>query len=126
MKKTISIILTCVLLLSVFAFAGCAAGGGVAGTYTYTFPGMFGDETMAFELADDGTCKMNLPGNEMLTDIYVGTYVADGNTITVTGLTNADAASMFVHPGLWDFINAETGDCVIVIDTEAGTFTPAE
>lgn len=127
MKKTLSIVLSFVLILGMLAFAGCTpAAPSVAGTYTCVFPGAFGDETLAFELLEDGTCKFNLPGNEMIVDVYQGTYVVDGNNVTITGLTNVDPSSLYAIPGLWSFIDSTTGDCAIVIDPETMTFTAVE
>lgn len=95
-----------------------------AGSYTYTFEGMMGEETAQFDLAEDGTCQFYLPGNAMITDVYAGTYTVDGNTVTITGLTNVDSSSAYTTPGLWDWI--VDGNTTIIVDAAAGTFVPAE
>lgn len=94
----------------------------VPGAYTYEYEGMGGLETAQFDLAEDGTCKFYLPGHAMITDVYAGTYVREGNVVTVTGLTNVDAASPYPTPGLWDFIDAETGNATITVNDTDGTF----
>lgn len=97
-----------------------------ADAYIYESEGPMGAETLQFDLLDDGTCRFTLPGNTMITDAYAGTYTIDGTTVTITGLSNVDASSDYTTPGLWSFINPETGDCTITIDEAAGTFTPVE
>lgn len=94
--------------------------------YTCESEGAMGTETLQLVLKDDGTCEFSLPGNAMITDVYAGTYTADGATVTVTGLANVDATSEYATPGLWSFIDAATGDCIITIDEAAGTFVPVE
>ncbi|MCD8014744.1 MAG: substrate-binding domain-containing protein [Lachnospiraceae bacterium] len=94
--------------------------------YLCDYEGAFGTETLEFDLYEDGTCQYYLPGSEMVTDVYAGTYTQDGETVTVTGLANVDTSSEYAVPGLWSFIDSESGDCVITIDEEAGTFTPQE
>ena len=64
-------------------------------SYTYEFDGMMGKETAKFDLAPDGTCQFSLPGNPMLTDVYAGTYTREGDTVTISDLTNVDASSDF-------------------------------
>ncbi|MGN0976472.1 MAG: alpha/beta fold hydrolase [Faecousia sp.] len=145
MKKIISLILAAVLLLSLAACGGsvetettAASAETAAATevaveateaaaeavsYTYTFTGMIGEETAQFDLYPDGTCQFYLPGNPMITDVYAAPYVREGDTVTVTGLTNVDASSSYTTPGLWDWI--VDGSCTITVDDAAGTFTPA-
>ena len=101
-----------------------APGGVTAGAYKYTFEGMMGEETVQIDLNEDGTCQFSLPGNPMITDVYAGTYTAEGNTVTILGLTNVDAASPYKTPGLWDWIDSTTGDAVITVNGD-GTFVPA-
>lgn len=112
------------------AAEGAAAAGTPtvegAAAYTYESEGPMGTETLQFDLLDDGTCRFSLPGNTMITDAYAGHYTTDGTTVTITGLSNVDASSEYKIPGLWSFINSETGDCTITIDEETGTFTPVE
>ena len=107
-----------------------AEGGADAGAiadctpYTCVIEGMMGEETLQFDLYADGTCQFYLPGNDMITDVYEGTYTVDGTAVTITGLTNVDASSEYKTPGLWsDFIDPATGDATITIDEAAGTFT---
>ncbi|MCC8105659.1 MAG: substrate-binding domain-containing protein [Clostridiales bacterium] len=97
-----------------------------ATVYLCDYEGAFGTETLEFDLYEDGTCQYYLPGSEMVTDVYAGTWTQDGDTVTVTGLANVDTSSSYTTPGLWSFIDSESGDCVITIDEEAGTFTPQE
>ncbi len=92
--------------------------------YTYESEGPMGAETLRFILAEDGSCQFSLPGNAMIVDVYAGTYVMDGQTVMITGLTNVDETSEYKVPGLWSFIDSATGDCTITIDEAAGTFTP--
>ncbi|MGN1306922.1 MAG: substrate-binding domain-containing protein [Faecousia sp.] len=96
----------------------------VGGAYIYEFDGMMGKETAQFELAEDGTCRFSLPGNPVLTDVYEGAYTREGDTVTVTGLTNADSSSAYATPGLWDWI--VDGNATITVDDAAGTFTPVQ
>ena len=62
----------------------------------------------------------------MITDVYEGSYVREGDTLTITGLKNVDASSEYVYPGLWSFIDSANGDAVVTVDDASGTFTPAE
>lgn len=135
MKKHICLICALVLCLGLTA---CGQGGGPApsgptqaptaqggeNTYVYEFDGMMGKETAQFELNDDGTCRFSLPGNPVLSDVYAGTYLREGDLVTVTGLSNEDTSSEHTTPGLWDWIDSATGDCVITVDDAAHTFTP--
>lgn len=145
MKKVISLVLAAVLLLSLTACGSTAETETTAAptettavaeapmdmaeanveavSYTYTFPGMIGEETAQFDLYQDGTCRFWLPGNPMLTDVYAAPYTRQGDTITITGLTNVDASSSYTTPGLWDWI--VDGSCTITVDDAAGTFAPA-
>lgn len=94
--------------------------------YTCEYEGAMGAETLEIDLVDDTTCRFFLPGNAMITDVYEGTYVREGDTVTITGLANVDASSPYATPGLWSFIDSTTGDAVVTVDDAAGTFTPAE
>ncbi len=118
-KKYISILLAVALALTI-----CATGvqAAEAAIYTFEFDGMIGKETAQFELFPDGVCKFSLPGNPMLKDIYAGTFIREGDTVTVEGLANVDKTSSFTTPGLWDWI--VDGGTVITVDDEAGTFAP--
>ncbi len=104
-------------------FAPAAVQTNVAGSYTYTFAGMMGDETAQFDLAEDGTCQFYLPGNAMIKDVYAGTYTANGSTVSILGLTNVDASSPYPAPGLWDWI--VDGNATIILNAD-GTFVPAD
>lgn len=85
---------------------------------------MMGKETLQFVLNEDGTCQFSLPGNAVITDIYAGTYTQEGDTVTITGLTNVDASSEHPIPGLWDWI--VDGNTTITVDDSVGAFTPAQ
>ncbi|MGM9618232.1 MAG: substrate-binding domain-containing protein [Oscillospiraceae bacterium] len=106
---------------------GAVAGGPIEGgaAYLSVQAGIGGDETHEIDLMDDGTCKFFLPGSDMITDIYAGTYsiAADGVTVTITGLTNVDSASPYPMPGLWSYIDGATGNASITIDPVAFTYT---
>lgn len=140
MRQTLSWILAAVLLLSLAACGGAAEQETAAAptqataaavteaaveavSYTYTFSGMMGEETAQFDLYSDGTCRFYLPGNPMITDVYAAPYLREGDTVTVTGLTNVDASSAYTTPGLWDWI--VEGNCTITVEDADGTFTPA-
>lgn len=97
---------------------------GEGAAYLYEFDGIAGKETMEIDLLPDGTCRLSLPGNPVLTDVYAGTYTREGDTVTITGLTNVDASSSYTTPGLWDWI--VDGNTVITVDDGAGAFTPAQ
>ena len=94
--------------------------------YTCDYAGAMGTETLEIDLVDDTTCRFYLPGNAMITDVYEGSYVREGDTLTITGLANVDASSPYPTPGLWSFIDSATGDAVVTLDDAAGTFTPVE
>ena len=108
--------------------APATAGGEFEGgtSYVAMMEGIGGQEAHQFDLMDDGTCQFFLPGNAMITDVYEGSYVREGDTLTITGLKNVDASSEYVYPGLWSFIDSATGDAVVTVDDASGTFTPAE
>lgn len=103
-------------------------GGEIEGGTAYIgmMEGIGGAEAHEFDLMDDGACKFFLPGSAMITDVYAGTYVREGDTLTITGLANVDASSPYATPGLWSFIDSATGDAVVTVDDAAGTFTPVE
>lgn len=105
--------------------AGGAIEGGTA--YLSVQPGIGGDETHEIDLMDDGTCKFFLPGNAMITDAYAGSYTVadDGVTVTIKGLTNVDTTSQYTIPGLWSYIDAATGDAVIIINPTDFTYSAA-
>ena len=105
---------------------GGDAPTGEGTAYTCEFAGAMGTETLEIDLIDDTTCCFFLPCNTMITDVYEGTYVREGDTLTITGLANVDASSPYATPGLWSFIDSATGDAVVTVDDAAGTFTPVE
>jgi hypothetical protein len=128
MKKQIAIVLALVALA--LTFTACksketAAPPAADETYTYTYTGNFGEETAQILLKADGTAEFNLPGNEMLTDVYAGTFTRDGDTVTITGLKNKDSSSSFQIPGLWQWIDGASGNAKITVNAD-GTFKPAE
>ena len=96
----------------------------VSGTYTYEYEGIGGLDVAQIVLGDDGVATFNLPGNTMITDVYQGAYTREGNVVTITGFVNVNPASPYPVPGLWDFIDAETGDCTVTVNDSDGTFTP--
>lgn len=105
--------------------SGETATGG-ENAYLYEFDGLGGKETMQMELLEDGVCRMSLPGNTMILDVYEGAWTREGDTVTITGLANVDASSPYKTPGLWVWIDSASGDCVITIDDAAMTFAPVE
>ena len=62
----------------------------------------------------------------MITDIYEGTYTREGDEVKIEGLRNIDTSSEYTIPGLWPFIDGTSGNCGIIVDDAAGTFTPQE
>ncbi len=143
MKRTIAILLALLLLST----AGCTAAQkdaaataepteapaaeatedtapALVGSYTYTFLGLMGEETMQLDFAD-GIVTMYLPGNAMIADVYESPYtVNEDESISIVGFVNRDSSSPYTTPGLWDWIDASTGACTVVLDTAAGTFAP--
>ncbi|MGM9603068.1 MAG: substrate-binding domain-containing protein [Faecousia sp.] len=93
------------------------------GAYTYEYDGLGGKETAQIVLNKDGTCQFSLPGNAMLSDVYAGTYTREGNVVNIKALTNVDTSSAYTIPGLWEWIDAATGDAVITVHDD-GTFVP--
>lgn len=107
--------------------AASAAGPIEGGTaYQAMIPGLSGDDLAEIDLMDDGTCRFCLPGHPMLTDVYAGTYTRDGNTVTITALTNVDPASPYPTPGLWKWIDASTGNATVTVDDAAFSFATGE
>lgn len=105
--------------------SGEASTGG-ENAYLYEFDGLGGKETMQIELLDGGVCRMSLPGNTMILDVYEGAWTREGDTVTITGFANVDATSPYKTPGLWAWIDSASGDCVITVDDAAMTFAPVE
>lgn len=129
MKKLIAFLLAVCLVLP---FAACGASheasasskGAETASYQYEYDGMMGTETAQFDLAQDGTCRFFLSDNPVIRDVYVGQYTREGDTVTITGLSNEDASAEHAAPGLWAWI-AE-GSAVIELDDAAGTFVPVQ
>ena len=96
------------------------------GAYTYSYEGMGGTETAQITLNDNGTVRFELVGHMFLKDVYEGTYTREGNVVTIQGLTNVDAASEYKIPGLWEWIDSETGNTVVTVDDETKLFVPGE
>jgi hypothetical protein len=90
--------------------------------YTYSTPaGIPGlpDDNFKIVLNADLTVVFTAPGHPIVNGTYTGTYVKDGNTVTITGLKDAaDAAPAAIVAWI------VSGNCVVTIDTVAGTFEP--
>ncbi len=125
MKKTNLVVVIVVILAISMTLVACG-GNDVSGTYTYTYQGMFGEETAQIVLDKDGKVQFSMKDNPMLTDVYAGTYTIEGNTVKIKGLKNVDTASPYPIPGLWEFIDATSGDGTLSIDTKAMTFAPVK
>lgn len=136
MKKLLPLILAVCLLLSMAACGGSAKAETTVlaettieteasvvemVSYTYTFEGLMGQEITQIDLYSDGTVQFYLPDNTMITDIYAGTYTQDGTAVSITGLSNVDASSVYATPGLWNWI--VDGNATVTVD-ENGTFIP--
>jgi hypothetical protein len=133
MKKLLSVLFCVALCMSLLVACGTNKEASTTTpddeaaadeTYTYTYEGAFGEETVQFVLKADGTTEMSLPGNEVVVDVYAGTYEKDGDKAVIKGLSNVDASSEYKIPGLWDWIDATTGDAEITLNAD-GTFAPA-
>lgn len=97
----------------------------ISGSYTYTFAGLMGEETMQLDFID-GLVTMSLPGNAMITDVYESAYTCnDDGSVSIKGFENTDSSSPYAIPGLWDWIDTATGACAVLLDDNAGTFMPA-
>lgn len=94
----------------------------LSGSFTYTYTGMMGEETMQIDFSD-GMATMFLPNHAMIKDKYASAYTVDGDTVMIAGFKNVDAASQYAVPGLWDWIDATTGAAMIVLDKANGTFS---
>lgn len=128
MKKllTRSLALLAVLAVALFGLAACGPNEetpeGVDGTYTCTVVNDLGDNEFTLILSNGSEAQMNIAAGP-INDAYFGTYVADGDNVAITGLNNPNNPNS-TTPGLWnDIIDAETGDCDVVLDRENNTFT---
>ena len=111
---------------SIPAAAATAPATDISGSYTYTFTGLMGEETMQLDFAD-GTVTISLPGNAMITDVYQNAYTDNGDgSVSIAGLKNVDSASPYAIPGLWGWIDGATGACTVLLDEGAKTFMPAD
>lgn len=94
------------------------------GSYTYTFTGMVGKETMQFDFAE-GKVTMSLPGNQMITDTYESEYTINSDgSVEIVGFTNTDSSSSYKIPGLWSWIDSKSGTCTVILDQDNKTFVP--
>ena len=125
MKRILKILMVMLLVISF----GCSKKAtseqkDLQGSYTYTFTGMVGKETMQLDFAD-GKVTMSLPGNQMITDTYESEYTVNSDgSVEIVGFTNTDSSSSYKIPGLWSWIDSKTGACSINVDQITKTFTP--
>lgn len=98
----------------------------IIASYRYTYTGVMGtEETIQIDLQDDGTALFSLPEHAVLTDVYIGDYTQDGDTVSITGLANVDPTSDFTSPGMWNFIDLD-GNMSMTIDEATQTFEPVK
>lgn len=129
MKKLIALLLAVCLALPLAACgasheASASSEGAETASYQYEYQGMMGPEVAQFDLASDGSCRFFLPENPIIRDVYVGRYTREGDTVTITGLSNEDASAEHADPGLWAWITE--GGTIIELDDAAGTFAPVQ
>lgn len=93
-------------------------------TYLYDYQGMMGTETAQLVLMGDGVCRFSLVDNPVIKDVYVGSFTADGDTVTITGLTNENPDSPQQTPGLWPWI--VDGAATVTLNADEGSFLPAD
>lgn len=95
----------------------------VTGDWTFTFEGLFGEETFTLSLADDGTCELSSSNDHV--GPWGGTYSADGYTVSVIELTKP-GASFGAKPGLWpEWFDAD-GSGTALLSPEDHTFVLQE
>ena len=125
--KRILIILAVLLLMTTGCgkkTANTADPKDIKGSYTYVFAGMTGKETMQFDFAD-GKVTMSLPGNQMITDTYESAFTINSDgSIAIEGFVNTDSTSSYKIPGLWAWIDTNSGACSVTLDDSAKTFEP--
>ena len=125
MKRILKILMVMLLVISF----GCSKKAtseqkALQGSYTYTFTGMVGKETMQLDFAD-GKVTMSLPGNQMITDTYESEYTVNSDgSVEIVGFTNTDSSSSYKIPGLWAWIDTKSGACSVTLDDSAKTFEP--
>ena len=91
--------------------------------YTFVLEGAIGTDTFTLTVNGDGTVEMKI-ANAMFTDVFTGTYTRNGNELSIKGLVGNTMMGENVHPGLFgDIINAETGDCDVVLNDADKSFT---
>ena len=116
MKKSLSVLLACVMILALatVAFASGEASGGLAGTYTY-------NETNVFGLEIAWTLTLNANGTYALSEenvvagfaTYTGTYTANGSTVTCGPMAEDG-------PGYYDWADPAG----FTVTVSGSTFTP--
>lgn len=123
--KLIAIVMTMAMIVGVLALTACNddKDKGVDGTYTCTITGAMGNDDFTLTLTNGKDAQMNIRFmNGQVNDAYFGTYTAEGNEVSVKGLTSETAQSP--HPGLWgDLIHTDSGDCEVTLNTADKTFT---
>lgn len=91
--------------------------------YTFVLEGAIGTDTFTLTVNGDGTVEMKI-ANAMFTDVFIGTYTRNGNELSIKGLVGNTMMGENQHPGLFgDIINAETGDCDVVLNDADKSFT---
>ena len=91
--------------------------------YTFVLEGAIGTDTFTLTLKDGGIAEMQI-ANAMFTDVFTGTYTQDDNKVSIKGLVGNTMMGENVHPGLFgDIINADTGDCEVIINDTDKSFT---
>lgn len=96
---------------------------GVDGTYTCTVQGDMGENKFTLILSNGKDAQMNISAGP-INDSYFGTYVVNGDKVEITHLYNENNPNSKT-PGLWnDIIDAESGDCVVVLGEGTFTFEP--
>ena len=118
-KVWIAIAVVALLATTILAFTACDKG--VDGTYTYTVQGDMGENKFTLTLSNGKDAQMDISAGP-INDSYFGTYVVNEGKVEITRLYNENNENSKT-PGLWnDIIDAETGNCVVVLG-EDGTFT---
>lgn len=122
--KMIAIIMAVIMIVSVLAFTACNENkdNGIDGVYTTTVVTDMGDNVFTLTLSNGKDAQMDIKAGP-INDSYFGTYIADGNEVSIVGLNNPNNQNSQT-PGLWnDIIDAKTGDCKVTLNTSDNTFT---